>query len=257
MLAAVGRISRSRAAFALTIFALGLGVIREAPLPSSWRRPVRAEFARALRHAVGGGLATTIFASALIGVVMVYEALFWLGEAGQQRLIGSILVTLLVREVAPVIVGLIVLGRNGIATAAEIATLQLAGQVRRLGAQGIDPFLFLVLPRAMALALACYTLGVVFILSTLGIGYVIAALAGGVLMSLWQFLSTILGAMRPADFMVFPAKMLAIGLLVALTSVSTGLRAGAGDPADSVLPRSFVRGTLVILLTSVTMSLMV
>ena len=131
---------------------------------------MRAEFARALRQAVGGGLATTIFASALIGVAMVYEALFWLGAAGQEQLSGSILVTLLMREVAPVLVGPIVLGRNGIATAAEISTLQLGGQVRRLEAQGIDPFLFLVLPRATALALACYTLGVVFVLSALAIG---------------------------------------------------------------------------------------
>jgi phospholipid/cholesterol/gamma-HCH transport system permease protein len=255
VLAALGRISRAQAAFALMLFALGLGVFREVTLPSSWRRPVRAEFARTLRHAVGGGLATTISTSALIGIAMVYEALYWLNEAGQAQLIGSVLVELLMREVAPVLVGLIVLGRNGIATTAEISTLQLGGQVRRLEAQGIDPFLFLVLPRAMALALACYTLGVVFILSALTIGYVIAHLAGGVLMSQWQFLSSILGAMGPEDFVVFPAKMLAIGLLVALTSVITGLRAGAGDPAHSVLSRSFVRGTLVILLTSVTLSL--
>jgi phospholipid/cholesterol/gamma-HCH transport system permease protein len=255
MFAAIGRIGRSRAAFALTIFALALGVIREAPLPSSWRRPVRAEFARTLRQGVGGGLATTILASALIGVAMVYESAFWLGEAGQERLIGSILVTLLMREVAPVIVGLIVLGRNGIAIATEIGTLQLGGEVNRLEAQGIDPFLFLVLPRAAALALACYTLGVVFILTALAIGYVVANLAGGVVMSLWRFLSTLLGAMRPADFVVFPAKLLTIGLLVALTSVFTGLRAGGSDPADGVLPRSFVRGTFVILVTSITLSL--
>jgi phospholipid/cholesterol/gamma-HCH transport system permease protein len=257
MLAALGRVSKSKAALVLTIFALVLGVIREAPLPSSWRRPVRAEFVRALRQAVGGGLATTIFASALIGIAMVYEALFWLGQAGQEQLIGSILVTLLMREVAPVLVGLIVLGRNGIATAAEISTLRLGGQVRQLEAQGIDPFLFLVLPRATALAIACYTLGVVFVLSALAIGYVIANLAGGVLMSLWRFFSTILGAMGPADFVVFPAKMLAIGLLVALTSVFTGLSADAGDPADAVTSRSFVRGILVILLTSVTLSLVI
>jgi phospholipid/cholesterol/gamma-HCH transport system permease protein len=73
---------------------------------------------------------------------MVYEALFWLGAAGQEQLSGSILVTLLMREVAPVLVGLIIFGRNGIATAAEISTLQLGGQVRRLEAQGIDPFCF-------------------------------------------------------------------------------------------------------------------
>ena len=218
---------------------------------------MRAEFARILRQSVIGGLVTTIFASALVGVTMVYESLFWLGEAGQERLIGSILVTLLMREVAPVIVGLIVLGRNGIATAAETSMLQLGGRLRQLEAQGIDPFLFVALPRTVALAAACYTLGVVFILAALAIGYLIANLAGGVVMSVWQFFSTVLGAMRPGDFVVFPLKMLTIGLLVALISVLTGLTASGSDPADSVPTRSFVRGTFAILLTSVTLSLMV
>jgi phospholipid/cholesterol/gamma-HCH transport system permease protein len=257
LLARLGRINRSQVSFALMVLALGFGVIREMALPSSWRRPVRAEFARALRQAVGGGLATTIFAAALIGIAMVYEALFWLGEAGQEQLTGSLLVILLMREVAPVIVGLIVLGRNGITTAGEISALQQTGEVRRLEVQGVDPFLFLVLPRATAMALACYTLGVVFILSALAIGYVVANLMGGVLMSLWHFLLTMLGAMEPLDFVVFPAKMLLIGLLVALTSVLSGLTADANNLSDRVLSHAFVRGTLMILLTSVILSLVV
>ena len=255
ILAAIGRVSRARAAFALAICALGFGVLREMPLRSSWRRPVRAEFARMLRQAVAGGLVTTMVAATLIGIAMVYQALLWIGAAGQERLIGSILVTVLVREVTPVIVGLIVLGRSGMATAAEISALRLGGQVHMLAAQGLDPFLLLVLPRAAALALGSYTLGVVFAMAAMAIGFIVANLVGGSALSLWEFFSTVLGAMQPADFMIFPVKMLVIGLLVALTSALTGLTAHRGDDAGRLLPRAFVRGTLAIMLTSVTLSL--
>ena len=255
ILAALGRISRARAEFVLIVGALALGVFRELGLTASWRRPVRAEFARALRQGVGGGLLTTIVAAILIGIAMVYQALFWLGQAGEERLIGSILVAVLVREVAPLIVGLILLGRSGIVAAAEISTLQSERQLDRLTAQGIDPFLLLVLPRAIAFALVCYTLGIVFVLVAIAIGYTAGNVAGDVRMSLWEFLDTVLNGMRPTDFVVFPAKMLAIGLLVALTSVVTGLRADNGDGASNVLPRAFVRGTLAIMLTSITLSL--
>ena len=255
MLASVGRVSRARASFTLTVCALGFGVLREMPLRSSWRRPVRAEFARALRQAVAGGLATTLVAAALIGLAMVYQALLWLGEAGQEQLIGPILVTILVREVAPVIVGLIVLGRSGMAAAAEIGALQLGGQVHMLAAQGLDPFLLLVLPRAAALAVGSYTLGVVFVVAAMAIGFFVGNLAGGAAMSLWAFFSTVLGAMQQADFAIFPAKMLVIGLLIALTSGLTGLTARSGDDAARLLPRAFVRGTLAIMLTSVVLSL--
>jgi phospholipid/cholesterol/gamma-HCH transport system permease protein len=257
ILAAIGRVSVARASFVLTICALGFGVLREVPLRSSWRRPVRAEFARALRQTVGGGLATTLVAAALIGIAMVYQALFWLGAAGQEQLIGSILVTVLVREVAPVLVGLIVLGRSGMATAVQLSGLQLGGQVHMLTAQGLDPFLLLVLPRATALAIGAYTLGVVFTLAAMTIGFIVAALAGGSAMSIGEFLSTILGAMEARDFVIFPAKMLLIGLLVALTSALTGLTAHRGDDSGRLLPLAFVRGTLAIMLTSVSLSLAV
>jgi phospholipid/cholesterol/gamma-HCH transport system permease protein len=216
---------------------------------------VRAEFARALRQAVAGGLVTTLVAAALIGLAMVYQALLWLGAAGQEELIGPILVTILVREVTPIIVGLIVLGRSGMAAATEIGALQLGGQVHMLTAQGLDPFLFLVLPRAAALALGSYTLGVVFVVAAMAIGFFVGNIGGGEALSLWEFFLTVLGAMQPADFAIFPAKMLVIGLLIALTSALTGLTARRGDDAARLLPRAFVRGTLAIMLTSVTLSL--
>jgi phospholipid/cholesterol/gamma-HCH transport system permease protein len=164
-------------------------------------------------------------------------------------------VIILVREVAPVIVGLIVLGRSGMAAAAEIGALQLGGQVRMLTAQGLDPFLLLVLPRAAALAIGSYTLGVVFAVAAMAVGFVVRDLAGGAVLSLGEFLSTVLGAMTPKDFAIFPAKMLLIGLLVALTSGLTGLTARHGDDLGRLLPRAFVRGTFAIMLTSVALSL--
>jgi phospholipid/cholesterol/gamma-HCH transport system permease protein len=222
--------------------------------PTSWRRPVRAEFSRSLRQAAGGGLATTVVAGGLVGVAMVYQALFYLGEIGEERQAGSILVSVLVREVAPVLVGLILLGRSGAATA-EVSVLHASGQLRSLSRQGVDPFLLLVLPRAVGFAIASYTLGVVFVATSLAVGFTVGRVGGDVLMSSWEFSSTVLGAMRPTDFLIFPTKMLAIGMLVALTSVLTGLEETDRDGPFGRLPRTFTRGTLAIMLTSILLSL--
>jgi len=255
VLGVVGRALRNRASFALTVFACWLGVFREMPRRLSWRRPVRAEFFRSLRQAVGGGLATTIVAGALVGFAMVYQALFFLGEAGEERLAGSVLVAVLVREVAPVMVGLILLGRTGAATAAEIGGLHAGGQLEHLARQGIDPFLLLVLPRTTALALASYTLGMIFVATALSCGFIAGSVGGNVRMSSWEFYSILLGAMQPVDFLIFPAKMLAIGMLVALTSVVTGLEGTDRESSASRLPRTFARGTVAIMLTSIVLSL--
>ena len=148
VLARIGRTVRSHTSFVLLLASLGAGVVLDGIRPATWRRTIRAEFRRALRQAVGGGLSTTLVTAALIGLVMVAQALYWLGQAGQEGLIGPVLVTVLVREVAPLLVGLIVLGRSGVVIVSEIGGLQIGGQVRNMTAQGPDPFLLLVLPRA-------------------------------------------------------------------------------------------------------------
>ena len=256
-LAQLGHPVRPHINFVLKLAAVGFGVAREAVRPATWRRTVRGEFHRVLRQAVGGGLSATLVTAALIGLVMVSQALYWLGEAGQEELIGPVLVTVLVREVAPLLVGLILLGRSGVVVVSEIGELQIGGQVSALAAQGLDPFLLLVLPRACALAMACFTLGVMFVVAALLSGFVARSLLEAARISIWSFLDRVLLAMRAGDFVVFPAKMIVIGLLVALTASLTGLTATAQDEAARLLPRAFVRGVVGILLASIALSLAV
>jgi len=188
---------------------------------------------------------------------MVSQALYWLGQAGQEGLIGPVVVTVLVREIAPIFVGLIVLGRSGVVIVSEIGGLQLSGQVHALAAQGLDPFLLLVLPRACALAAACFTLGVLFVIAALLSGFIVGSLAGAVHIPIESFLDRVLLAMHAGDFAIFPAKMIIIGLLVALTACLTGLTALAQDETARLLPRGFVRGVVAILLVSIVFSLAV
>jgi len=120
VLAQVGRPVRAQIDFVLMLAALSFGVALQAVRPATWRRTVRNEFQRALQQAVGGGLSTTVITAALIGLVMVSQALYWLGQAGQEQLIGPVLVTVLVREVAPLLIGFILLGRSGVVVVSEI-----------------------------------------------------------------------------------------------------------------------------------------
>jgi phospholipid/cholesterol/gamma-HCH transport system permease protein len=255
VLAIVGRVARRRASFVLMLAALSWGVLLEARRPRSWRRPVRREFRRALRQSAAGGLATALVTAALAGFALVAQALYWLGLAGQEELEGSLLVTVLVRELTPLLIGMVLLGRSGTVTVAELGMLQLGGQVSVLVAQGIDPVLLLVLPRTVAYALASFTLGVLFIVAALVVGFAASSLLGAVRGSLWQFLDHVLSAMQAVDFATFPVKMLCIGALVALTACLTGLTAGPGDDTGRLLPRGFVRGVLAIMLTSLVFSL--
>jgi phospholipid/cholesterol/gamma-HCH transport system permease protein len=254
VLAGIGRETRRRTTFTLILASLAWGVVRGMPWPSTWRRTVRFEFRRVLRQAIAGGLSTVLITAALIGVLMVYQALYWLGAAGEEGLIGSVLVTVLVREIAPVLIGLILLGRSGMVVLSEIGRLAMGGHLRALEAQGLDTFNLLVLPRACAFAIASFTLGILFIFVALATGFVAGSLLQAVQMSIWTFFDRVLLALHVRDFIIVPTKLIAIGLLTALTVGLTALTAGPKDDIAHLLPRGFARGVLAVLIASLAFS---
>lgn len=255
VLAIIGRWARVRARFTLTLFSVAWGVLREAPLPRVWRTTVRAEFWRALRLAAAGSFGPVVVIAMLIGFGVVYQAVYWLGLAGQESLIGGILAVVVAREVAPVLVGLILLGRAGTVTTAELAQVSASGQLRALEAQGIDPFRLLVLPRAAAMAVAGFTLGIAFVIIALFFGHLVGLASGLTQLSAWAFGDKVLRALSTADFFILPGKLVAIGLLVALACAITGLEARPQEDVTALLPVAFARGALAILLTSALLSL--
>lgn len=253
----LGAAVRSWASSSLSVAALAWGVLREAPRPASWRRTVRAALRRELRHSLAGSLGMALVTAALIGLVMIAQALYWLSTAGETSLIGTVLVVVLVRELAPVLIGLILLGRSGVVAVAELGEIALSGHVRALQSMGLDPFQILVLPRAVAFATASFTLGVLFVATAVTTGYITGSLAGAVQVSFPMFVDRLLSAMHWRDFAAFPAKLLLIGLLVALVASLTALQPGTADDAADLLPRAFVRGMTAILTTSIVLDLVV
>lgn len=256
-LAAIGRFTRTNVSFPLMLAAASWGVLREAIRPNAWRRTSRQQFVLTMRQATAGGLATVMVTAALAGLAMVYESLYWLGVAGQADLTGSVLVTVLLRELTPLLVGLILLGRSGMLTVTELGMLQTGGHIRILFAQGIDPFLALVMPRSLAFALSSFTLGMLFAATSLVFGFVVSSLAGALQDSLFTFLAKVLAAMTMRDYMLVPAKLFLIGFLVGVSSCITGLTAGPDEELSRLMPRGFVHGILVIMITSIALTILV
>jgi phospholipid/cholesterol/gamma-HCH transport system permease protein len=197
------------------------------------------------------GLPSIIATALLIGLAMVNQVLYWLQLAGQEGFIGRFLVLGLVREIAPVLVGMIVIGRSGSMMMVELGAMRLGGQVHLLGAQGIDPFLYLMIPRVLATALGVFCLSMVFLLVSLAAGLVAANTLALTSMTFLDFLEAVLTALGPRDYALVPLKTLAIGFAIGLISCTTGLAVGrAVTEVPALLPQGFVKAILVIFLIS-------
>ncbi|WP_237214805.1 ABC transporter permease [Falsiroseomonas oryziterrae] len=258
LLELIGAPPRRGVQVALAAGSLALGVLIETFGRRSWSHAtVRDEFRRELRLAIRGGLLTVLVTAVIVGLGAVFQALSWLAYVGQEGLSGRILVNTLLREITPALVGLILLGRSGTVTVVEFGSIKSTGQLRLLEAQGIDPFTLLVLPRVAALAVAGFTLGIVFLLTALASGWLAAEWLGLLRAGLVGFADNIVDATERRDFGLFAAKMTLIGALVALTSAITGMSATARDTPSFLLPRGFVRGLLAVLLASVLLTVAV
>ncbi|MBV1836362.1 ABC transporter permease [Acetobacter estunensis] len=231
------------------------GVIRESCRPNSWRRTVRYEFQMTLGDVAGGGLLSTAVTGALTGVGVVSQAIYWLGFAGMAKMTGSVLVTVIVRELAPILVGVLMLGRSGMLSLAEIGMLTTGGQVRSMQAEGLDPFLLLVLPRTLAFMVSGFTLGIIFSLASLTTGYIISRASGALSNSLLSFYYDVVIAMTPLDYLLIPLKFVVVGFLVGLGCCVSGLTASKEDSMRTMLPRGFSRGMLIVMTVSVLFSL--
>jgi phospholipid/cholesterol/gamma-HCH transport system permease protein len=254
VLAAIGAAVRGRLSFTLQLAALLWGVFREGVRPGTWRRTMRKSLRDALSRLIGGSLGTIAVTGIVIGLGLVFQAIYWLRTAGQESQVGRILVVVLIREITPLLIGIILLGRGGTATVAELGILKAEGEVAVLRAEGLDIFQLIVLPRAVAYALAAFTLGMVFVTLALVSGFVTGSLAGVVNQSLFGFLDNVLRALTIRDLAIFPIKLLLLGIVVALTCCATGLAARETDGPSALLPRGFTRGITGLLFVTVSLS---
>jgi phospholipid/cholesterol/gamma-HCH transport system permease protein len=251
LLAGLGRSTLVSTQLLLLYLSLAATVLVVALRRGTWQGPVRIEFRRVLYEVAVRSLATTVTTGLLIGFALVSEAVYWLAQTGTTGLVGPVIVVLLVRELTPVLVGLIVFGRSGTATLIELGEAQTRGWLRLFEIQGLDPLVLLVMPRALGFAIGAFCLATVLLLSTLFTGYLVAHALGLIAYSIWDFADLVLRALTAQDFIFPPLKCVIIGFVVALACCATGL--GRRDDADELqrlVPRGFVRSALAILVVN-------
>ena len=234
-----------------------IAVIRQACRPITWRRPIRAEFMRQCYQVGTRALPFILVSGVFGGFGIVAQALHWLKVFGGTALFGGFLSVVLVREIAPVLVGLIVIGRSGSVILAELGTMKAEGQVHMLDAQGVDPFLYLVVPRVLALSICMFCLTVGFVAVALMAGFVSGTLVGLAQLTFLDFIQRALGSMGRHEYLSLAAKTLTIGFAVGMISCKDAL-ALSGSAADvlDILPRSFAKSVLATLVISVLLTIL-
>ena len=92
--------------------------------------------------------------SFFIGGVLALQTGPFMAERGLQNFIGGIVGYSLCRELAPVMMAILIAGRIGSAMAAEIGSMRVYSEIDALRTMNINPVHYLVLPRIVSIAIA-------------------------------------------------------------------------------------------------------
>lgn len=140
--------------------------------------------------------------------------------------VPAVVVFGIVRELGPVLVGLMVAGRVSSAMAAELGTMRVTEQLDALATLRTDVFRYLIAPRLVAATIALPVM--VLIANSIGI-------MGGFLLSVWKldfnaatYLATTRQYLEVQDLWMSVMKAATFGFIIALMGCYNGFRTAGG-----------------------------
>lgn len=159
-----------------------------------------------------------------VGMVLGLQGYNTLVRFGAEEALGAVVGLSLVRELGPVLTALLVTGRAGSATTAEIGTMVATEQLDGLRMMSIDPIDYVVRPKAQAMTVVMPMLSALFISCGLFGGYLVGAGLLGI--DPGTYLTSMESSISFADDVVGSLiKAVVFGLLVGLVSTFRGYNA--------------------------------
>jgi phospholipid/cholesterol/gamma-HCH transport system permease protein len=173
-----------------------------------------------------GSLPIVILTGFFTGCVLTLQSATSLKEFGAINMTGRLVALSMVKELGPVLTGLMVSGRNASGMASEIGSMKVTEQIDAMRALGTDPIRKLVTPRLVA---------TVFMMFFLTIIANACGIAGGALVAIGllglngsAFFHTAYMSLRYGDVVEGLVKPLFSGFIIATIGCFYGLRTSGG-----------------------------
>ena len=184
----------------------------------------------------------------LIGVVLAYLMSQQLRQFGADAFIVDVLGISLIRELGPVLAAILLAGRSGSAITAQIGVMRVTEELDAMKVMGISLGYRLVMPRAIAMAIAMPLIAVWTILAALAGGLLASDLVLGITPQF--FYMALPNAVQASNLTLAVGKSVVFGILIALIGCHYGLRISPNT-------ESLGQGTTASVVTSITVVILV
>ena len=173
-----------------------------------------------------GSLTVVLLTGFFTGAVLALQSGVTLDQFGARPFVGRLVSASMIKELGPVLTGLMLAGRVGSGIAAEIGSMVVTDQINALRALGTDPVRKLVVPRVLAGFFMAPVLTVVA--DTVGIigGWLIAVFELRVASSLYW--SSVIEGLYLEDAWMGLIKPFCLGFAIVSIGCHVGLRTSGG-----------------------------
>ncbi len=177
------------------------------------------------------GLYILIFAALMMGLQLILNAqqLAQLVKVPYEEYLGSILATVVVRELGPLLAALFVLIHSSGAIVSEIGTMSVHREIEALQVMGIDPYRYLGVPRFWAVTISVICLNFVITFCTVGSGYLFSQIYTDI--SWYNFLHSFSNTLQLADLGMGFLKAAIFGMVISTVAIYAGFES-RGDMGE-------------------------
>ena len=173
-----------------------------------------------------GSLPIVVLIGFFTGAVLALQTASTLQQFGSLSLTGKLVALSMVRELGPVLTGILVAGRNSSGMASELGSMKVTEQIDAMRAMGVDPTKKLVTPRVIATITMLFFLSIISDLVGLCGGFVISYLLLGLDPN--QYWTTAYQALRFGDVFMGLGKPVFFGFIISSIGCYYGMTAKGG-----------------------------
>jgi phospholipid/cholesterol/gamma-HCH transport system permease protein len=165
-----------------------------------------------------------ILIGAFTGMVLALQGFYTLNRLGSEAFLGPMVALSIVKELGPVLAGLMVTARAGSALAAEIGIMRISNQIDAIEMMGLNPFRYLVAPNLLAGIIVLPLLTAIFdVIGILG-GYLVGVKILGLESA--TYFGEMANYVEMEDLMEGIYKALCFGAIIAWVSCYKGYYTG-------------------------------
>lgn len=190
-------------------------------LPHTWRQ--REKVFEQFFEIGNASLLMVCVLSFFLGGVITLQTGPLLVEKGMGSAVGGLIGISMAKELAPIMMAILIAGRCGSAMAAEIGSMRVYQEIDALRTMNINPIHFLVLPRLVAIAASLPMLVMFAILVGWLGGAVVAAVTSQIDISFQTFFGTMRDVVGPEEVVNGVFKSFCFAWIVGVVSCHQGL----------------------------------